>query len=672
MGEVLIEDHGVIGNLRSTALVSVEGEIDFYCFPQFDSPSVFLALLDREKGGSFRIDPEMDSKRIRQMYLPDTNILLTRFLSDDGVAEVMDFMPMGVSSSAGRPLAPLPEKLVHPQSPGKANPPDQLQKQENQAQPSTLEKPDDGEAYVHQIIRIVRVTKGEVRFKMRCAPRFNYARSGHTVAREGDALCFAPDSATGPTTPSMALHGTVPLEIDGQDATADFVLRAGELASFAFGNVPEDAQTRTNLLDPDRVDQQFRETAKFWRTWLGKSKYRGRWREIVDRSALFLKLLCSREYGSLVAAPTFGLPEQIGGSRNWDYRYTWLRDSSFSLYAFMRLGFTEEALEFTHWLRDRIIQNTSKDGPLRVMYAIDGVTDLSEIELDHLSGYKNSKPVRIGNGAAKQLQLDIYGELLDALYLSNKYARAISHDGWNRLKQIMEWLSANWQRPDEGIWEVRGGRQHFLHSRLMCWVAFDRVIRLADKRSLAGPVTEWRQTRDTISEGIFTEYWNEDMQSFVQVKGGRTVDASLLLMPMMRFISPTDPKWLSTLKLIEERLCEDSLVYRYVNVPVPDAPGEKAAPEKPLDGLEGHEGSFTACSFWLIECLARSGQLDKARLLFDKMLGYANHLGLYAEELGSGGEHLGNFPQAFTHLALISAATYLDRKLSGSGPTEWE
>ncbi len=671
MNEVMIEDHGLIGNLRSTALVSVEAEIDFYCFPQFDSPSVFVALLDREKGGSFRMDPQMENKRTRQLYLPDTNILLTRFLSDDGVAEIMDFMPMGVADPVGRPPAPLPEKLVHPQA--QDAPPDKLEKQQSQADPATLQKPDDGEAYIHQIIRIVRVIKGEIRFKMRCAPRFNYARSGHTVAREGDALCFAPESNT---CPSMALHGTVPLEIDGQDGTAEFVLRAGELASFAFGNVPEDAQTRTNLLDHDRVDQQFRETTKFWRTWLGKSKYRGRWREIVDRSALLLKLLCSREYGSVVAAPTFGLPEQIGGSRNWDYRYTWLRDSSFTLYAFMRLGFTEEADEFIRWLRQRMLDTQSNDGPLQVMYAIDGVTDLSEIELDHLSGYKNSRPVRIGNGAAKQLQLDIYGELLDALYLSNKYAQASSHDGWNRLKQVMAWLSANWQRPDEGIWEVRGGRQHFLHSRLMCWVAFDRTLRLADKRSLAGPVAEWRQTRDSIREEIFNEYWNEDMQSFVQVKGGRTVDASLLLMPMLRFISPTDPRWLSTLKLIEERLTEDSLVYRYVNVPLSNA-GEahsagEAAPEKLLDGLEGREGSFTACSFWLIECLARSGQLDKARLLFDKMLGYANHLGLYAEELGSGGEHLGNFPQAFTHLALISAATYLDRKLSGNGPTEWE
>ena len=659
MSELSIEDHGVIGNLRSTALVGIDGGIDFYCFPNFDSPSVFAALLDPGKGGSFRIDPEMEGLRTKQMYLPDTNILLTRFLSDDGVVELLDFMPMGVSAPAGKPLPALPEKLVHPEGDQK---PDDLQREQNREDPASLHKPDDGEAYVHQIIRMVRVIKGEIHFKLRCAPRFDYARSGHKAECEGSAICFQPESDC----PAMALHGTVPLKVDGQDAVAEFVLRSGETAAFAFGNVPEDEAARASLLDPDRIDQQFRETSEFWRSWIGKSKYRGRWRETVDRSALFLKLLCSREYGSLVAAPTFGLPEQIGGARNWDYRYSWLRDSSFCLYAFMRLGFTEETHEFTRWLRERIIDGNAENGPLQVMYAINGSADLNEIELENMSGFRNSQPVRIGNGAAKQLQLDIYGELIDAVYLSNKYSQGISHDGWNRLKKIMEWLSQNWQRPDEGIWEVRGGRQHFLHSRLMCWVAFDRMIRLAQKRSLAAPLAEWYGTRDTIREEIFNEYWNEDLQTFVQVKGGRTVDASLLLMPMMRFISPTDPRWLATLKQIEDRLTEDSLVYRYVNVPT------EGEAKKNLDGLAGHEGSFTACSFWLVECLARSGQIDKARLHFDKMLGYANHLGLYAEELGSNGEQLGNFPQAFTHLALISAATYLDRKLSGSGPSEWE
>jgi GH15 family glucan-1,4-alpha-glucosidase len=368
--------------------------------------------------------------------------------------------------------------------------------------------------------------------------------------------------------------------------------------------------------------------------------------------------MCSARYGSLIAAATFGLPERVGGQRNWDYRYTWLRDSSFSLYAFMRLGFVEEARAFTSWIRDRVHEDAQR-GPLQVMYHPDGRQELEEEILDTLRGYKDSKPVRIGNAAYKQLQLDIYGELMDAVYLANKYGDGISHDGWKNLQRILAWLAENWQRPDEGIWEVRGGAREFLHSRLMCWVAFDRMVRLADKRSLAAPVEKWREIRDTIYEDIFNNFWSEELQAFVQYKGAQTVDASVLLMPLMRFISPTDRRWRSTLDAIEKHLTEDSLVYRYDNL------------SAPVDGLSGSEGSFTACSFWFIECLARSHQLDKARLLFDKMLGYANHLGLYSEQLGSSGEHLGNFPQAFTHLALISAATYLDRALSGKANTPW-
>jgi GH15 family glucan-1,4-alpha-glucosidase len=348
----------------------------------------------------------------------------------------------------------------------------------------------------------------------------------------------------------------------------------------------------------------------------------------------------------------------MGGERNWDYRYTWLRDSAFSLYAFMRLGFVEEARAFSHWIRSRLRED-AEHGPLQVMYHPDGRQELDEIILDSLSGYKNSRPVRIGNGAYNQLQLDIYGALMDSVYLSNKYDDGISYDGWQSLQRNLEWLSKNWQRPDEGIWEVRGGRRVFLHSRLMCWVAFDRAIRLAGKRSLAGPTEQWTEIRDTIYEDIYTNFWSEDLQAFVQYKGANTLDASVLFMPLMRFISPADPRWLSTLEAIEKHLTEDALVYRYDNV------------SSPVDGLSGSEGSFTACSFWFIECLARSHQTAKARLLFDKMLGYANHLGLYSEQLGSSGEHLGNFPQALTHLALISAATFLDRALSGKENTTW-
>jgi len=379
---------------------------------------------------------------------------------------------------------------------------------------------------------------------------------------------------------------------------------------------------------------------------------------MVNRSALVLKLLISREQGSLIAAPTFALPEEIGGVRNWDYRFTWLRDSAFTLYALIRLGFIEESEAFIDWLKGRLGDDAER-GPLQVVYGIDGRQKLDEVILDHLKGYENSQPVRIGNAAYQQLQLDIYGEMMDSIYLANKYGDAISYDGWEDVQRILAWLGKNWQRPDEGIWEIRGGAREFLHSRLMCWVAFDRALRLAQKRSLSAPVEEWLNVRDAIRKDIFTNFWNDELKSFVQSKGSKDLDASVLLMPMMRFMSPVDPMWRSTMRAIEDRLVEDTLVRRY------------EAERTGVDGIPGGEGSFTACSFWYIECLARTGDLEKAQLLFEKMLGYANHLGLYSEELGSDGRHLGNFPQALTHLALISAATYLDRMLSGLDGAVW-
>lgn len=606
-----IENYGVIGNMHSIALVGTNGSIDFLCFPSFDSPTVFAGLLDPDRGGQFCIKPQMDEMRTRQLYLPDTNILLTRFLSDDGVAEVTDFMP--------------------------------------------IVEDRDLQRFGHHILRIISVTKGEVSFTMRCAPRFDYARSRHKATHKNGAIYFEPEAAK---CPSMALHATFPMKLHKGDATAEFTLRAGECATVVFGEVAEEQVTSADVLAEENVQRHFSETADYWRSWIARSRYTGRWREMVHRSILMLKLLFCEEYGSLIAAPTFGLPEHVGGERNWDYRYTWLRDSSFSLYAFIRLGFVKEAEAFTQWIRDRMHDDAQR-GPLQIMYRPDGSKDLEEKTLESLSGYKDSRPVRIGNGAYDQLQLDIYGEFMDAVYLSNKYGDGMSRDEWLSLQRILDWLAGNWNRPDEGIWEVRGGPREFLHSRLMCWVAFDRAVRLADKRSLAGPVGKWRRIRDAIHDDIHLNFWNEKLQCFVQSKGADVVDASVLLMPLMRFISPVDPRWLSTMQAVEENLVEDSLVYRYDNAAAP------------IDGLKGTEGSFTACSFWYIECLARAHKTEKARLLFDKMLGYANHLGLYAEELGSGGEHLGNFPQAFTHLALISAATFLDRELDGKNKMPW-
>ncbi len=593
-----IDRYGVIGDMETIALVGMDGSIDFMCFPSFDSPSIFARLLDWEKGGHFRVAPVLENARHRQMYLPDTNVLFTRFLSAQGVAEVSDFM--------------------------------------------TLE-PD-----AHRVVRRAKTVRGEIRWAMTCAPRMDYARGEHRIVRTSDGVVF---ESTGATPFALRLRSSVPIELKGPDATAEFTLKVNESATFIL-EIPGDTNDSPSA-SPSYGAEAFKATSDYWRAWVARSTYKGRWREMVNRSALALKLLTSRRHGSLIAAPTFGLPEEIGGERNWDYRYTWIRDGSFTLYSLMRLGYTDEAQAFMRWFEDRC-RELNPDGSLQIMYGADGRHRLTEETLPHLEGYMGSKPVRIGNGAYDQLQLDIYGELLDSVYLFDKYGEPISHDMWMNLRRLVDWVAANWKLPDEGIWEVRGGRKEFLFSRVMCWAALDRAVRLARKRSFPAPLAKWEAVRDEIYQEIFTRFWDSKRQAFVQFEGAGTTDASSLLMPLIKFISPTDPRWLSTLKAIEEDLVDDSHVYRYRH-------GSSAA----HDGLMGKEGTFCICSFWYAECLARAGQLERARYAFEKMLGYANHLGLYPEELGPAGEHLGNFPQAFTHIGLISAAYYLDRALSG-------
>jgi len=597
MGDYLpIEEHGVIGDLHTVALVGTDGTIDWYCPERFDSPSVFASILDAERGGHFRIEPVRDHHTTKQLYHPDTCVLITRFLTPDGVGEVQDFMPIHRDPGARRHL-----------------------------------------------IRRVLCVRGEMHFRLECEPRFDYGRGQHRVELHPHGAVFRSTDMT------MTLSSAVELAGTEQGVRCEFALSAGNSRTFCFEH--SDSGEGPSPMSEAMAGEAFNRTVRYWRGWLAHSRYRGRWREVVNRSAMTLKLLTYRPTGAIVAAPTTSLPEQLGGPRNWDYRYTWIRDGAFTLYALLRLGFTEEAEGFMGWLTDRFRESAGRAyGPLQIMYGIDGRADLAEIELDHLEGYRGSGPVRIGNGAAEQLQLDIYGELMDSVYLFNKYGDPIGYDAWEDLSKIVNWLADNWDQPDEGIWETRGGRQNFTYSRLMSWVAIERAIRMARSRGLPADLVAWLKVRDDITSQLMERGWNTKRRAFVQHYDTDVLDASLLLMPMVKFIAPRDPRWLSTLDAIGEELVSDSLVYRY-NI--------AASP----DGLRGDEGTFSICTFWYVEALARAGRLDDARLAFEKMLTYANHLGLYSEEIGPSGEALGNFPQAFTHLSLISAAVNLDSAL---------
>ncbi|WP_454846292.1 glycoside hydrolase family 15 protein [Pseudomonas farris] len=590
-----IDAHGIIGDMRSAALVNDKGSVDFFCWPEFDSPSIFCSLLDSPEAGIFQLAPDLPDARREQIYLPDTNVLQTRWLSDHAVVEVTDLLPIG-----------------------------------------------DSEDDLPMLMRRVRVVSGQVTIRMRCAVRHDYARAP-TKARARDRSVYF--EATGQ--PAMQLCSDQSLRVEGHAAVAEFILEQDQSAEFLLGGV-DDARFKEGA-----AALCLERTLKFWRDWIGQSNYRGRWREMVNRSALALKLLTSRKHGAILAAATFGLPETPGGERNWDYRYTWIRDASFTVYAFMRLGFVEEANAYMRWLRGRVSDCRGKPMKLNILYAIDGRQELPEVELAHLSGHGGATPVRIGNQAYDQIQLDIFGELLDAVYLVNKYGEAISHEGWKHTVEVVDQVCETWQQKDVGIWEMRGEQYHFLHSRLMCWVAVDRAIRLASKRSLPAPFARWDQTRQAIYTDIWSNFWNEERGHFVQHIGGTGLDGSMLLMPLVRFVSAKDPRWIATLEAIEKTLVRAGMVYRYRN------------DNSQIDGLPGTEGAFAACSFWYVECLARAGQVEKAHLEFEQLLKYANPLGLYAEEFDSHARHLGNTPQALTHLALISAASFLNRKLSG-------
>ncbi|MBI1895209.1 MAG: glycoside hydrolase family 15 protein [Acidobacteria bacterium] len=606
-----IEDYGIIGNLQTTALVGKNGSIDWLCYPYFDSPSVFARILDERKGGFFSIHPVLgDGITYKQHYWPDTNVLVTRFLTNDGVAEIVDYMPVGA--------------------------PRQTQG-------------------FHGLIRRVKVVRGRMTFRMECCPAFNYGRDRHNVelVAGGGAKFFSRGL-------NLGLAADYDVTTDGAGVFAEFTLADQQTASFEVHQLDASGGGAIGVTDEESAEL-FALTVEFWRNWISRCTYKGRWREIVYRSALLLKLLVFEKTGAIVAAPTTSLPEVVGGERNWDYRFTWVRDAAFTIYTLLHIGFTEEATRFMDFLEARC-RELEPDDSLQIMYGIDGRHDLEECVLDHLEGYKGSSPVRIGNGAHNQLQLDIYGELMDSVYLYNKWASPISAELWTYLRKLVNWVCKNWRRKDEGIWEIRSGAQHFTYSRLMCWVAIDRALRLADKRSFPADRERWLKVRDEIYDDIMENGWSRKRNAFVQYYGSDTLDAALLMMPLVFFTAPGDPRMLSTIDAImqspiERGLVSDSLVYRYNT-------------EESPDGLRGREGTFNICTFWLVDALTRAGRvdrsrLDQARLIFERMLGYANHVGLFAEQTGPTGEALGNFPQAFTHLALISAAYNLDRALGG-------
>jgi GH15 family glucan-1,4-alpha-glucosidase len=600
-----ISDHGLIGDLQTCALVTSDGTIDFFCCPRFDSPSVFAALLDAERGGFFSIKPARDGYVTKQLYFPDTAMLITRFMTPDGVGEVLDFMPV----IEGRPTSR------------------------------------------HRLVRQLRVARGSMQFVLDLQPRFDYGRAKHDVEiTEAGAVFRSNEMELTLHTARQPAAGERrgPVQRSGQGVRATFTLREGETG----GVLLESAGRKPRALPPAELDRLAAETGKFWKGWLTRTTYTGRWREIVTRSAMTLKLLTYAPTGAPVAAATFGLPEQAGGERNWDYRFTWVRDGSLTMHALAALGYLEEATAFAAWLRDRVTESKAGNGsgPLKIMYRVDGSSDLTEETLDHFEGWRGSRPVRIGNGAADQLQLDITGQAMDSIMTIDDYGVAMPYAAWLSLTAMIDWVADNWDQPDEGVWETRGGRKDFTYGRVQCWVALDRAIRLAERYGRPASTAKWAIERDRLYNQIMQRGWNKNVKAFTQHYATDVLDSSLLSMPLQGFIAPRDPMWLSTLDAMDRELVSDSLVYRY---------NPAASP----DGLHGDEGTFSLCTYMYVAALARAGRLDDAELTLEKMHTYGNHLGLYSEEISSTGEQLGNFPQAFTHLALINAAITLDQQL---------
>jgi GH15 family glucan-1,4-alpha-glucosidase len=598
----------LIGDCETAALVSKEGSIDWYCPGRFDAPAVFCRILDARRGGYWSVAP-VGAHASRRRYRERTNVLETTFVTDDGMVRLTDFMPI---------------------------------------QQSPTSHATSGTPAFRGIYRLVEVLAGAVDLELRCKPTFDYARArGDVEIHANGAIARGGSESLLLTCPGVDLTPTKDHGLHGQ-----FRLAAGERRWLTLTGAPG-AATPGAALTPDECDELLRQTCAYWEEWIAKCNYHGAYRSKVLRSALALKLMTYAPTGAVVAAPTTSLPEEIGGTRNWDYRYTWLRDSSTAIFALMAVGHPDDARSFYDWLM-RTLESQSSGHP-QILYTIDGRPEATESVLSNLEGYRCSAPVRIGNGAATQLQLDVYGEILATVYVyavnqatgtpAGSHRGGPSQRAWSLIHRLVDLVVQDWQQPDSGIWEVRGGiLQPFLYSRLMCWVALEAALRLAHYYRLPGPIESWTHTRDAIRQAILERGYDAKCGAFTQAFGSTTLDATALLLPAVGFLPPTDSRVQSTIERIRTQLTRDGLVYRYLGP----------------DGLAGGEATFTFCSFWLVNALALGGKLDDAYELFEKVVDYANDVGLLAEEIDPlTGEQIGNFPQAFSHVGLINSAVNL-------------
>jgi GH15 family glucan-1,4-alpha-glucosidase len=587
-----IADYALIGDCRSAALVAKDGSIDWLCFPRFDSGACFAALLGTPDNGRWQLAPAGDVRSVRRRYRDETLVLETDFETDEGLVTLIDFMPIDTS--------------------------------------------------VPDLMRIVVGKRGRVPMKMDLTIRFDYGSIVPWVRHiDGGIRAIA-----GPDTlyclSDVAMHG------ENFHTVSEFTVSEGQRVCFDMTWCPT-RQPQPSAKDPE---QSLRETQTFWRDWSSKCTYEGGWRDAVVRSLITLKALTYAPTGGVIAAPTTSLPAHIGGERNWDYRYCWVRDATFTLYALMVGGYTEEAREWREWLIHAV---AGKPSEMNIMYGVAGERRLVELELDWLGGYEGSAPVRIGNAAYTQHQLDVYGEIMDALHLARRAGIAPSDDAWRVQQALLAFLETDWRKPDEGIWEVRGPRRHFTHSKIMAWVAMDRGIKAVEELGLEGPVDRWRQLRQKIHDQICREGYDTQLGAFVQYYGAKQLDASLLMAPLVGFLPPTDPRMKSTVEAIQQGLVRDGFVDRYITRPE-------------VDGLPPGEGAFLICTFWLADNLALQGRYDEALDFFERVLDVRNDVGLLSEEYDpSAGRLVGNFPQALSHLGLINTARNLSR---AGGPAE--